>query len=207
MTAVDVCPGSVIPNPAILFFLSFQAPPSPRAFISSHSAAALHPSLFQLCVGCFSPRQNQRRPAPVVLQRDAGAALLDQKLPNFQMAARSRVAQRRPSSIYRQRSADIRRNVGAALFDQKFHNFLMAALGRTAQRRRSPLILRLDVGAGSQQQLPHINVPILCGFLPYCGTEKTTDLEGVQIHAYNIDLCCIKKDSSTISNRNCKSTA
>jgi len=82
MTAADVCPGSVIPNPAILFFLSFQAPPSPRAFISSHSAAALHPSLFQLFVGCFSPRQNQRRPAPVVLQRDAGAALLDQKLPD-----------------------------------------------------------------------------------------------------------------------------
>jgi len=108
---------------------------------------------------------------------------------------------------HRQRSADIRRNVGAALFDQKYHNFRMAALGRTAQRRPSPLMLRLDVGAGSQHQLPHINVPILCGFLPYCGTEKTTDLEGVQIHAYNIDLCCIKKDSSTISNRNCKSTA
>jgi len=99
-TAIDVCPGSVR-SFFFFFFFSFKRRLLYVAFIFSHSAVALHPSLFQLYVGCFSPPQNQRRPAPVVLQCDAGAALLDQKLHKFQMAARSRVPQHRPSSIYR----------------------------------------------------------------------------------------------------------
>jgi len=57
----------------------------------------------------FLPRPIQRRPLTQILRLDVGAALLDQKLDDFQMAVPGRPAQRRHYDY------SLRLDVGAAL--------------------------------------------------------------------------------------------